>query len=113
MVSIKSILAQYEIGAQIKLQATIAEQLFYNEETTYGVYRIEDVQSKKAACHVSGYFPYPVMPKTIYDIQGTVSLYKDEKQIKLESIYMTLPSTEDDIIVALQALNGINKQAHH
>jgi len=106
-----SLLAEYEIGSQIKLQATIAEQLFYNEESTYGVYRVISTENKKMTCLISGYFPYELLPKTVYDIKGTITQYKEEKQIKLEAIYMQPPAKEQELIASLKHIKGLKKTA--
>ena len=102
-------MANYDIGTSITLQARIVEQLFYNEETTYGIYKIESVESKKSICFLTGNFPYSLLPNIAYTITGTVSLYKEEKQIKLETIYMPMPETELDMVEALKSIKGLNK----
>lgn len=108
MVKTSSLLDAYEIGQAIRLEAAIIDQLFFNEENRYGVYRIEN---NKDTCLISGYFPYDIKPKQTYRIAGTVSTYKDEKQIKLESIFITLPTSETDVIDHLKEIKGVKKVA--
>lgn len=109
MVKTNSLLDAYEIGQAIQLEAVISEQLFFNEENRYGVYRVE--QSKKMNCLVSGYFPYDIKPNITYKISGFVSTYKDEKQIKLETIYITPPVSNTEIVEQLKQIKGVNKAA--
>ena len=107
-----TILFDYSIGQSIAQNIVVIDEKFHDEESTYGVYtvRLSDERSK-ASFTINGYFPYKLHNKLTYKLNGKVEMYEQEKQVKVSSIYLNFPDNEQQLLMILQQLEGMNKRA--
>lgn len=102
-------LEEMEANQKIKRKVTIYGEVFFNEETGYGAYVC--LEEKKKTFTISGDIPFALQAGQSYLIEGVVTLYKDNKQIKVDSIKIEKPTTPEGVIVFLQSLKGLKKRA--
>lgn len=102
-------LENMEVHERVKRQVTIAEQLFMNDDTQFATYMCKE--DKRSYFRIAGKFPFQLKAEQSYIIEGKVALYKDTKQIVVDSVRVARPVTIDGIILLLQSLDGCNKRA--
>lgn len=102
-------LQQLEANQKIKRKVTIYGEVFFDEDTSYGAYMC--IEDKKKTFTISGELPFALQDGQSYLIEGVVTIYKNSKQIKIDSIKIEKPTTPDGVIVFLQSLKGLQKRA--
>lgn len=107
--SLPAWLEELEDNQKIKRKVTIGGEVFFDEETNYGAYMC--IEEKKKTFTISGDMPFALQEGQSYLIEGTVTLYKNSKQIKIHSIKIEKPTTPEGVIVFLQSLKGLQKRA--
>ena len=107
--SLPNWLEQLEVNQKIKRKVTVYGEVFFDEEASYGAYVC--IEDKKKTFTISGDIPFALQEGQSYLIEGAVTLYKNSKQIKLDSIKIEKPTTPEGVIVFLQSLKGLKKRA--
>lgn len=98
-----------ETNEAIKRKVTVCEEIYYDEENSYGAYVCKE--DPKKTFRISGSFPFALQDGQSYHVEGNVILYKESKQIKVHTITIEKPSTPEGVIVFLQSLKGLKKRA--
>lgn len=99
-----------EVNEPVKTEAVVFEELYYDEDSSYGAYVCKE--SDKCFFVISGKLPFRLKAEMTYYIEGKVALYKDAKQIKLASLTAARPLSLEGLVLLLQSLDGLDKRAH-
>ena len=104
-----NILYRYKANQAVKLRVQVCAALFRNEDSGWSIYTVEmeDRQFK-----ISGAFASPLRLGWVYDIDGKISDYNNERQVVVNSINPANPENKESIIRMLQTIDKLNISAH-
>lgn len=102
-------LDDYTVGMSYATSGICRSNIYFNEETGYGVYNFEANDGKHFT--ISGKFINELTPGVSYSLEGKISLYEGEKQLKVLKFKPIAPSNKKGIIAYLQTLYGLKNRA--
>ena len=102
-------LKDYKVGEKVHFEGICRSEIYFNEETGYGVYtfRIENY----VHITISGTFVFPLISGAYYNIDGTIGIYKGSRTVKVQKFEQTVPSNREGIVAYLQTLYGLQTKA--
>lgn len=102
-------LNKYEDGENLEFNGICRANVFYTDETGYGVYHFETVDEEKFK--IQGIFTPELIEGQTYKMQGKVITYKGEKQLRVKEASPIKPLNKKGIIAYLQTLYGLKSKA--
>lgn len=102
-------LDDYSVGMSYNTSGICRSNIYFNEDTGYGVYNFEANDGKHFT--ISGKFINELTPGVSYSLEGKISLYEGEKQLKVNKFKPIAPSNKKGIIAYLQTLYGLKNRA--
>ena len=102
-------LNKYNDGDFLKVNGICRANIYYTEETGYGVYHFESVDEEKFK--IQGTFMPELIEGQTYQLKGKVIIYKGEKQLRVNEFVPIKPLNKKGIIAYLQTLYGLKSKA--
>lgn len=106
----KSKLEKYKEGEFVKEDVTPVFEITYMEESGFGVYSCVDKYGQEFS--IKGCFPKHLKLNKEYKMEGKVETYKGDKQLVVEKIETSLPTSKAGIIKYLKTLKGLKNRAN-
>lgn len=106
---VESILEDIPVNTKIQKIVIPKTEIVYREDTGWGAYICED--ENEGSFNISGEFVSQLIPGQTYKAEGNVSIYRGEKQLKVEKIWNVRPVNEKGIIAYLKTLKGLKTRA--
>ncbi|MGX9757563.1 SF1B family DNA helicase RecD2 [Clostridioides difficile] len=104
-------LEKYKNGDSIKVTGICGNNIFFIEDTSFGIYNFETNDDVKVT--IKGTFNKKLVEGQTYELKGTIVLYKREKQIKVNEFRVCKPNTKKGIIAYLKTLYGLKSRAEN
>lgn len=105
----QNVLESYKNNEPITKTAIPSFEIMYREDSGFGIYICEDENENKFS--MKGTFVSGLVIGQTYEVKGTVTAYKGEKQISVGNIRNVKPINKKGIIAYLQTLKGLKSKA--
>lgn len=98
------------VGTEIEKDVTIEYEMMYNDSNGYGAYAVTDTLDEFCSFNISGIFAKRLVVGQTYLVKGVISVYANNKQIKVSRITSSRPQTRKGIITYLRTLNKVGEK---
>lgn len=105
----ENILEKYKVNDKISKIVIPTFEIFYKDDTGFGIYVCEDENENKF--QIVGTFISSLVIDQTYLVEGSIKMYKGEKQLRVSKIQQVKPVNKRGIIKYLQTLKGLKSKA--
>lgn len=105
----ESILEEIPVNTKMKKTIIPINEITFREDSGWGAYVCED--ENEGNLNISGEFVAQLVVGQTYMAEGYITLYRGEKQLKVEKIWNVRPVNKKGIISYLQTLKGLKSRA--
>lgn len=106
---IRPVLEQIDVGTKICLCVNIQSELYRNNDSGWSIYLTE---SQNRAIKISGTFPMALPYGALYEVEGVVSEYKNDRQLKVAKYAVVEAESEETIVKRLSSIEELNTHAY-
>lgn len=105
----ENILDNYSVNTKLKKTFIPKTEITFLDQSGFGAYVVED--NEENIFNISGVFIAPLIIGQTYEGEGIVTIYRSEKQLKVEKIRNVKPTSKKGIIKYLRTLKGLKSKA--
>lgn len=98
-------LNSFPVGQKIEMSVTIEKQLYFKEETSWGLFLVKNGGNERFA--MNGIFPLSLVIGEEYQITGSIGLYKGEKNLKVSKYIKKAPHGKEAVLKYLKQAYGV------
>lgn len=101
----------YKVGESVQMKILVLSEIAYKTESTWGSYIVKNAYSDETLFDnhfsISGVLGQQLISELTYDVEGVVTEFKGQKQIKVSKIMRVVPVSKQGFIGYLKSFKGL------